>query len=412
VYVAFLVSDGDNSQYMQHTMSRVWQDPALGSVPEGWTIAPGTVDFDPTMLEYFTDHLAANNELVAGPSGIGYATEMSGSALSSFVSLSNQIMTQDNLHTVDNFEVGGDLGEYAQTFDQPSIALNAPLVEEQNGRNVAFGQTNAYIQAPQPLFCIIHQQSATKQARQPLFIEPLVDGWTLRPTDLLHIAQQLTLAGQQQGVNYVFTTPTELALTMRGYYAGDEAGLAAANAQSMTGAQELQEPLVSGNYPTSTVQTTGANLVTNPSGTSGATGWTTAAFPSATPNGSSAVTATTYQGSPALHWTDTITNVQSWAHYYPAVQNGDTYTFSVDVAGSGQVFMDAWSATRGAGDQYSLPVRLTSSFQRLTWTVTIPSYAPTGQTGGAPQLQLRESGVGPVSVYFRNASVEASNPAC
>ena len=412
VYVAFLVSDGDNAYYMQNRMLDLWQDPNLGSVPAGWTIAPGTVDFDPTMLEYFDNHLPTTNELVAGPSGIGYATEMAGSALTSFVNLTNQIMAQDGLHTVDNFEAGADLNQYAQTFDQPSIALNAPLVEQQNARNVAFGQTNPYIQAPQPLFCIIHQQSATKQARRPLFLEPLVDGWTLSPTDLLHIAQQLALAGQQQGVNYVFTTPTELALTMQRYYAGEEAGLPAANAQSKTGKQLLQNPLVNGSYPTSAVQSTGPNLVANPSGASGATGWTTAAFPSATPNGENTVTATTYDGSPALHWTDAVTNLQSWVHYYPAVQNGSTYTFSVDVAGSGQMFLDAWSATRGAGDQYSLPVRLTSAFQTLTWTVTIPTYAPTGQTGGAPQLQLREDGVGPLSVYFRNASVEASNPAC
>lgn len=412
VYVAFLVSDGDNADYMQNDMPQMWQDPALGSVPEGWTVAPGAVDFAPPLLQYFNDRLPANNELLAGPSGIGYATEMSGSALNSFVDLTNQVMSQDDLHTVDSFEAGADLGQYARTFDQPSISTTYPLVEQQNGRSVAFGQTNPYIQAPQTLFCIVHQQSETIRARQPLFIEPLVDGFTLHPTDLLHIAQQLALAGQQRGVNYVFTTPTELALTMQRYYAGEEAGLPAANAQSMTGAQVLNEPLVSGAYPTSPVQTTGPNLITNPSGASDATGWTAAAFPSATPNGTSTVTATTYEGAPALHWTDDITNVQSWAHYYPAVQNGDTYTFSVDVAGSGQMFLDAWSATRGAGDQYSLPVRLTPSFQRLTWTVTIPSYAPTGQTGGAPQLQLRESGVGPVSAYFRNASVEASNAAC
>ena len=412
VYVAFLVSDGDNAYYMQNRMLDLWQDPNLGSVPAGWTVAPGTVDFDPTMLEYFNGHLPANNELVAGPSGIGYATEMSGSVLSSFVGLTNQIMAQADLHTVDNFEAGGDLNQYAQGFDQPSIAFNGPLVAQQTARNIAVGQTNPYIQGAQQLFCVIHQQSTTPQTGSPLFLEPLVDGWTLGPTDLVHIAQQLALAGKEQGVNYVFTTPTELALTMRQYYAGQEAGLPAANAQSVTGQQVLSRPLVSGSYPTGTVQVTGANVVTNPSGASGATGWTTAPFPSAAPNGTSSVTATTYDGAPALLWNDTITNVQSWVHYYPAVQNGNTYTFSVDVAGSGQVFLDAWSATRGAGDQYSLPVRLTSSYQHLTWTVMVPSYAPTGQTGGAPQLQLREDGVGPVSAYFKNASVEASTPAC
>ena len=402
VYVAFLVSEGDNSEYVQHRMVNLWRDPNLGSVPVGWTIAPGEVDFSPTMLEYFYQHEPKNSELVAGPSGIGYATQMSGPALDEFAHLTSEIMRQDGLNTVDSWEALGNLDQYAQSSAVSSISINAPVAYERAGQSNVMGQTSAYIAGAQQLFCTLDQQSAGDQAGRPLFLEPLVDAWTLGPTDVLHISQQFALAAKASGMNVVFTTPTELAQTMQRYYAGQEAGLPVTNVQSMTGAQVLAEPLVSGTYPTGTVQVTGPNLVTNPSGGSGTAGWTVA-------NGSATLSATTYQGSPALQWNDTTTTGQTWIHYYPAVQNGQTYTFSVDVAGSGQIFLDVYT---GTSDVRTIPINLTSSYQKLTWTATIPANAPGGQTGQAPQLQVRESGAGPVSAYISDASVVASTAPC
>lgn len=400
VYVAFLVSDGDNAQYMQHRMAEVWQGPDVGSVPEGWTVAPGTEDFAPTLLQYYIRHLPGNSELAAGPSGIGYATQMSGSDLTRFAELSGEIMRQADLHTVDSWETIGNVDPEAQALGVPSLSSEYRSVEHQVGNTIVFGQTSGYIDPAQSLFCTIHQQSAELRPGQPLFIEPLVDAWNEAPADVLHIAQQLALAAHEAGLRYVFTTPTELALTMQRYYAGREGGLPSSNAQSMTGEQTLAEPIVSPSYPSSPVRITGPNLVTNPSGASGTTGWTTSG---------GSLTATTYQGHPALNWTSDITTGPSWASYYPAVQNGSTYTFSVDVAGSGQVYLDVYN---GTVDATAVPVKLTSGYQRLTWTLTIPGNAPTGQTGNAPQLQVRSSGAGPVSVDITNASVAASTSPC
>jgi hypothetical protein len=106
----------------------------------------------------------------------------------------------------------------------------------------------------------------------------------------------------------VFTTPTELALTVKRYYAGQERGLPAASVQSMTGAQVLAEPLVSPSFPASPAQASGPNLVANPSGAAGTAGWYTAG---------GNLTATTYQGQPALQWTSDVTSGQSWVHTYP-----------------------------------------------------------------------------------------------
>ncbi|MGD0559092.1 MAG: hypothetical protein ABSA93_29480, partial [Streptosporangiaceae bacterium] len=400
VYVAFQMSDGDNEVYMQQRMPQAWQGPDLGAVPAGWTIAPGTVDYDPAMLEYYNSHLPRNSELEAGPSGIGYTSETSGADMTQFAELTRQIMARDGLDTVDTYEPPAELSQYSDGQYPVGVSKNAPLLYEQTGKTAIYGQTSGYLNTLESLFCTIHQQSTTEQAGgQPLFLEPLVDGFVYGVTDLLHIAQQLTLAGNAAGINFVFTTPTELELTMQRYYAGQEAGLPAANAQSMTGAQVLAEPSAGSPLPTGTVQVTGQNLVTNPSGASGTTGWTTSG---------GTVTATTYLGQPALQWTSDVTSAESWVHYYPAVTDGQTYTFSADVAGSGQVFMDIYDGS----DETTLPVQLTSAYQQLTWTVTIPSNAATGQTGSAPQLQIRDSGAGPVSLYISDASVAASTAAC
>jgi hypothetical protein len=396
VYVAFVTSDGDNAQYMQHQMADLWAGPDLGAVPAGWTVSPGTAYFYPTMLEYFNSHLPADSELDAGPSGIGYASQTNSSALGQFAKISGQIMAFDGLHSTNSYEPSAAQAQYAKAATPAiaSISQKDPLLEEQLGGTVLFGKTSSYMNAPQAVFCTVHQQSL-EQHGTPVFLEPLVNAWTITPADMLHMAQQLAVAAKADGLSFVFTTPAELALTMQRYYSGKEAGLPAANVQSMTGAQVLAEPSAGPSFPTGTVKVTGANVVTNPSGAAGTTGWSTSG---------GSVTAARYQGHPALHYTSTVTGNDSYVRYLPRVTDGKTYTFSVNLAGSGQVYMTVYD---GAEYEPTIPVRLTSSYQHLTWTVTIP-----GSPKGAPQLQVGESGAAPVSVYISGASVASSTAAC
>lgn len=410
VYVGLVISDGDNIDYDQQTLPGVWQDADLGSVPVGWSISPATLSLDPDLLEYFYKNVPANSELLAGPSGIGYTSQESGAEMTQFGALTRQIDSLDDLHTVDTYQPPDTLGQYAGASGPEFVSKDAPLLYEKAGNTVIYGQTSWYINSLEPLFCTIDQQATTaRPGGAPLFLQPLVNGYRYTPAQVLNVAQSLAQAAKAEGLNIVFTTPTELALTMERYYSHQESGLPAANVQSMTGAQVLAEPQPAALLPTGTVQVTGPNVITNPSGASGTDGWTTAGGVISggdAPGGS--VSATTYQGQPALHWTNDATSGQSWVEYYPDVTDGDTYTFSAEVAGSGQVYMDVYNG----GDEQSLPVRLTSSYQKITWTDTIPSNAPAGQTGSAPQLQIREAGAGPVSVYIKNASTAQSTAAC
>jgi GxGYxYP putative glycoside hydrolase C-terminal domain/GxGYxY sequence motif in domain of unknown function N-terminal/Alpha-L-arabinofuranosidase B (ABFB) domain/PA14 domain/Bacterial Ig domain/Ricin-type beta-trefoil lectin domain-like/Glycosyl hydrolases family 2/Glycosyl hydrolases family 2, sugar binding domain/Secretion system C-terminal sorting domain/Glycosyl hydrolases family 2, TIM barrel domain len=73
IYVAFIISDGDNLQFVEHGVRKLWSNPDRGSVPIGWTVSPSMVDAMPGALNYFHETATANDNLISGPSGYGYA---------------------------------------------------------------------------------------------------------------------------------------------------------------------------------------------------------------------------------------------------------------------------------------------------------------------------------------------------
>jgi hypothetical protein len=72
-YVSFVVSDGDALGY-DVTLARALQFTHLGagSVPIGISTSPLLATHAPAIWNWYLDHLPANAELVAGPSGAGY----------------------------------------------------------------------------------------------------------------------------------------------------------------------------------------------------------------------------------------------------------------------------------------------------------------------------------------------------
>jgi hypothetical protein len=72
IYVAFILSDGDNLQYVEHLMRKLWNDPGRGTVPMGWTLSPAMVDAMPGALNYYWQSSTDNDNLISGPSGYGY----------------------------------------------------------------------------------------------------------------------------------------------------------------------------------------------------------------------------------------------------------------------------------------------------------------------------------------------------
>lgn len=74
-YVALYVSDGDNLQYNQRYMRKLWDQSASdrGRVAINWTVSPALADAGPGLLNYYYDTATTLDCFVSGPSGLGYA---------------------------------------------------------------------------------------------------------------------------------------------------------------------------------------------------------------------------------------------------------------------------------------------------------------------------------------------------
>jgi len=73
VYATVYISDGDNIQYCQHAMAKIFEQQGRGKFPLNWTISPSLGDLDPTVLNYYYKKATDNDCFVSGPSGMGYA---------------------------------------------------------------------------------------------------------------------------------------------------------------------------------------------------------------------------------------------------------------------------------------------------------------------------------------------------
>lgn len=73
-YVCFIMSDGDNLQWLLNrgNYQGWWGSPYRGKIPMGWTISPSLYYLAPVVWNYYLDTMLDTDEMLCGPSGIGY----------------------------------------------------------------------------------------------------------------------------------------------------------------------------------------------------------------------------------------------------------------------------------------------------------------------------------------------------
>jgi hypothetical protein len=104
VYVAFMLTDGDNLRYIWNGLDSKWSDPSRGNIHINWTFASETADLLPGVVSYFNKNASGKDSLVS-PAGIGY-TLLDDYALNFGGSRDNLIreyyaMTADYMHYLD-----------------------------------------------------------------------------------------------------------------------------------------------------------------------------------------------------------------------------------------------------------------------------------------------------------------------
>ncbi|SEW39089.1 GxGYxY sequence motif-containing protein [Chitinophaga sp. YR573] len=138
IYVAFILSDGDNLQYVEHLMRKLWNNPDRGAVPMGWTLSPAMLDAMPGALNYYWQTSTANDNLISGPSGYGYTYPNSWpnqNLLNQFVAKTDEYNQRAGFRviTVWNTITGGINQNVGQTFASYAPSLLGVTAQNTGG---------------------------------------------------------------------------------------------------------------------------------------------------------------------------------------------------------------------------------------------------------------------------------------
>ena len=236
VYLSFTVSDGDNLQYIQHRMLRLWRDPARGSFPLGWTFSPLMAEAAPAMSAYYLDTATPNDELVAGPSGAGYMfpSYWPADKLPAFLQRTGQSMQRSGMMQIEMLDAGflQSLGiPILGDLLHPGMSLSDRALQEKianalapfgaagilSGSGVIFRPSWNIINST-PVYenlglagSVSQTVSMVKLAtatflKRPLFLNVYILAWSMTPSSIKQAIEQL-------GSDYEVVTPGTL-LTM------------------------------------------------------------------------------------------------------------------------------------------------------------------------------------------------------
>jgi hypothetical protein len=205
IYVAFILSDGDNLQYVEHLLRKLWDNPDRGKVAMGWTLSPAMVDAMPGALNYFWTSATANDCLLSGPSGYGYTYPnlwTNAAQLDQFVTKTEEYNERAGFRvtTVWNTIVGGINANVGSSY-----AKNAPSLLGVTAQNTGGGLTvydNSlpgmalscnYCTGEQAMKDFIASSSQGWNGTEPRFLIIQAQPWQdVKPTSFLNVANSLS----------------------------------------------------------------------------------------------------------------------------------------------------------------------------------------------------------------------------
>jgi len=204
IYVAFILSDGDNLQYVEHLMRKLWNNPDRGSVPMGWTVSPAMVDAMPGALNFYHQTATNNDNLISGPSGYGYTYPNSWpnqNALNQFAAKTEEYNRIAGLRvvTVWNTIVGGINQNVGQTYASYAPSLLGVTAQNTGGGLTIYNNSLPgmalscnYCTGEQAMKDAIASAANGWNRNEPRFIIIQAQPWTdIRPTSFKNVANSL-----------------------------------------------------------------------------------------------------------------------------------------------------------------------------------------------------------------------------
>jgi len=216
IYVAFILSDGDNLQYIEHLMRKLWNNADRGSVPMGWTLSPAMLDAMPGALNYFHQTATDNDNLISGPSGYGYTYPNSWpnqNLLNQFVARTEDYNRRAGFKviTIWNTITGGinqNVGQSFASFAPSLLGLTAQNtgggLTIYNNKLPGMALSCNYCSGEQTMKDHIATASAGWNGNEPRFIIIQAQPWQdVKPTNFKNVASSLNS-------NYVVVRPDHI----------------------------------------------------------------------------------------------------------------------------------------------------------------------------------------------------------
>jgi hypothetical protein len=205
LYVAFILSDGDNLQYIEHLMRKLWNNPDRGAVPMGWTLSPAMLDAMPGALNYFWQTATDNDNLISGPSGYGYTYPNSWpnqNLLNLFVARTEDYNRRAGFRviTIWNTITGGINQNVGQTFANIAPSLLGLTAQNTGGGLTIYNNSLPgmalscnYCNSEQAMKDHIANAAAGWNGTSPRFIIIQAQPWSdIKPTNFKNVANSLS----------------------------------------------------------------------------------------------------------------------------------------------------------------------------------------------------------------------------
>ncbi len=230
VYISFTMSEGDNLQYIQEPMLRHWRDPQRGSIPIGWPMALILPQAAPTLWNYYRSTASANDEFLAGPSGLAYSypSKWPRARLSAYLEQTGRAMQQMQIDVLEVLESNFWLHPrliYRALKTGAGMALVNPQLQQRFARELQGWDVQGILSGGGqaqgrwrfcdgvPILQNVGMASSIKQTvalirratskGRPDFLNVYVLAWQMGPTELQQVAREL-------GSAYEIVTPGTL----------------------------------------------------------------------------------------------------------------------------------------------------------------------------------------------------------
>jgi hypothetical protein len=192
-------------------MLALWKDPARGTLPIGWTISPSLVQTAPSLAAYYLNTMTSNDELIAGPSGVGYMypSEWPQAQLPAFLKDTGESMQAMKLSILEVLDSGSSQAFVNLALQTTYADVLAPFgvkgILSGSGQSQSTWKKVSGVPVLQNLGLgdSVNKTVSLIKNASAQYVNVYIMAWTMTPSNLQQVVQQL-------GNQYQIVKPSRL----------------------------------------------------------------------------------------------------------------------------------------------------------------------------------------------------------